>query len=445
MSDAIHAYLCRAGPCSAASVQAALGLSKSSFQRAVSGDKRLLVVGRARATRYAARRSIDGLITPVQVYEVDPTGEARHALTLHPVEPFGCYVESMVPQVEGGFFEVDPRDMGTDPALDLPWFLQDLKPAGYLGRAAVRAHLAEGYPADLVRWNGDHVLRYLALHGADATGAFVVGPFALGQLRGSYRGDDVIQTGAEPEAFVERAQRVSREAPWGSSPGGEQPKFTATVRGQDGVKRALIVKFSPPMDTPGGRRWADLLVVEHLAHQVLRDHGVDAARSSVVDGGGRRFLAVERFDRVGERGRQGLVSLLPFDRSGVASELRRWSLVSEPLVAKGILAQADHERVLWLEAFGSLIANTDMHLGNLSLRLHGTTVLGLAPVYDMLPMAHAPGHGGELPTRAYRPEVEGLPASAREAALDLWARVLRRDDVSADYKLIAQDLAASIP
>ena len=62
---------------------------------------------------------------------------------------------------------------------------------------------------------------------------------------------------------------------------------------------------------------------------------------------------------------------------------------------------------LWL--FGKLIANTDMHDGNLSY----TPGLELAPAYDMLPMAYAPGRGIELQEIDFQP-MRPLP-SERDA------------------------------
>jgi len=54
----------------------------------------------------------------------------------------------------------------------------------------------------------------------------------------------------------------------------------------------------------------------------------------------------------------------------------------------GLLASAS------AAAIARLIANTDMHLGNLTFHVEGT--FRLAPAYDMLPMAYAPLPGGEV-------------------------------------------------
>lgn len=401
-------------------------MSKSTLQRSLQRERdRILTVGRARATRYAARRQVDGVLTPIPIYEADPDGAIRHAMTLHPVEPFGFYVEGLVAEVDSGF-----ESTGIDDP-ELPWFLVDARPQGFLGRAWARGHVDQGFGGDPERWTADQVLRFLTHYGSDLVGALVVGAFARDLLRHTLPG------AVDREAYPELARKALSEVPWGSSPGGEHPKFTVPGR---------IVKFSPVIDEPSGQRWADLLAAEHLAHEVLRRHGVDAARSAIVDADGRRFLEVERFDRHGPAGRSGVVSLAALDRTGIARELRRWSLGTAALVREGRLGAEEHARVEWLEAFGHLIANTDMHPGNLSFRMRGTRLTGLAPVYDMLPMYFAPRYG-ELPREGYDPaaEREAFPPSAIEAARALWEQVVASGAVSEDFERIAERQLRSLP
>jgi hypothetical protein len=425
LEDALVRALAR-GPQGGPALQEQLGVSKSTLQRALhQAREQLCVVGRARATRYALRRPVEGVRTPLPVYELDPEGQVRHALTLHPVEPFGYFVEGHVPEVTSGFQSIDPRDP------ELPWFLLDTRPHGFLGRAWAAAHKDQGFPRQLERWTADQVLRFWASYGIDLVGAFVVGDVARTWM------EQVAPAPADPSDYPKRAIQALTEAPGGSSPGGEQPKFAVTGR---------LVKFSPRLTEPSGQRWADLLAIEHLTHTLLREHGIDAALSVVLDDDNRRFLEIHRFDRHGERGRSGLVSLAALDASGVAQELRSWTLGTAPLVAQGMLAPEVHDKVSWLEAFGHLIANTDMHPGNVSFHMRGTTVLGLAPVYDMLPMAFAPRHG-HLPEEIYRPTTQRdhFPASALALARALWERVLDSQLVSAAFKDIAERQRQALP
>jgi hypothetical protein len=423
-------FLGRAGPQPAGVLRDALGLSHSAFQRAISTTSGLLVTGKGRATHYAVRRDIAGVITPIPIFERDASGDTRLALRLHPVAPFGHYVEACCEDVTSGFHEADPRDLSGGP--DLPWFLLDLAPVGFLGRAWGRAHAEQGFPGDLARWTGDDILRYAAYYGTDLPGALVVGGFALERL------DALRPPVTEPAQFPDAAERAAEASTPSSSAGGDQPKFA--ISRPDG---AAIVKFSPPTDTPGGQRWADLLAAEHIVHGVLRDAGFDAPASRIVDARGRRFLEVERFDRHGPTGRSGVVSLFALDRAGVGSALHRWSPVTAALVRSGRIAAAVQDRVRWLEAFGDQIGNTDMHLGNLSLRMRGTQLLGLAPIYDMLPMYYATGHGGELRTRLFQPiEAPGVP-EAGGAARTAWARIAAHPAVSESFRSIARHHAGA--
>jgi hypothetical protein len=404
----VQRFLERAGPTRSGRIAKQLGIPGTSLRRIFRsmGDD-VLQVGKARATTYALRRGIDGVRTPVPVYEVWRDGAVGAALRLHPVQPFGYYVESLRAEVQSGFHETG---LGSPAGLvDLPWFLSDLKPEGYLGRAWLNGNADQGYPTKLTRWDGDDVLRYAVEQGVDLPGAWVVGAVQRARL-------------AEPQRVLagtlsERAERSATAVFGGSSPGGEQPKFT--LFDADGC--AKLVKFSPPTDERTGERWADLLLAEHLAGSLLAKHGVQAATSQIVDEGSRRFLLIDRFDRYGTHGRSGIASLLALDAHGTGSDLRSWKLVTATLLARGQITSEHHEQVVWLEAFGHLIANSDMHMGNMSVRIDGTTIIGLAPVYDMLPMFHAPRHG-VLVQHSYAPQShhDRFPGDAVALARRFW-------------------------
>lgn len=97
--------------------------------------------------------------------------------------------------------------------------------------------------------------------------------------------------------------------------------------------------------------------------------------------------------------------------------------------------------------FGRLVANADMHTGNLSLQPQGRAGaparLGLAPSYDRLPMLHAPLPGGELPLRTFNSPGplpgERVPwQAATQAARLSWAWAAQVDRVSAGFRQLAQ-------
>lgn len=433
MSDtsAVLSLLTRSGPLRTAQLRSILGMSSSALSRMRDDlSDRVLITGKARATTWSVRRSILGLITPVRVYEIDAVGDAVHVLTLHPIEPMGGYVEAHTKRASSGFYETDPSDLGHDPNIDLPWFLHDLKPVGFLGRGWLSRFSGLDFPRILSQWSGDDVLRFAAQFGQDAPGALVIGAAAAARRSAP----PVMDLSCDTTLLdaVERSQAVSVDL---SSLGGEQPKFLARVDAF-GEQTDVVVKFSPPMGTALGRRWADLLMAEHIAHQIIADSGLSACQSLIRDAGDRRFLVVRRFDRVGVHGRSGVHTLLPLDRNGAASDMRSWSILTRRLVDDGRLLKEAHHHARWAESFGHAIANTDMHLGNLAFTLDGTHITGLAPIYDMLPMFYAPRHN-ELVPGLYAC-AEDVPATVREAARVFWSRVAACDAVSDDFQTIAR-------
>ncbi len=97
------------------------------------------------------------------------------------------------------------------------------------------------------------------------------------------------------------------------------------------------------------------------------------------------FLQSERFDRVGDHGRRGVVSLLSI-ATAWHGEIDRWSAASGRLHASGRLSAEDAGKLVLLDAFGAAIANSDRHFGNVMLFDDYEGPLRLAPVYDMRPM-----------------------------------------------------------
>ena len=172
----------------------------------------------------------------------------------------------------------------------------------------------------------------------------------------------------------------------------------------------------------------------------LRAHGIRAATSTCSVYGERAFLEVERFDRIGLRGRRGVISLGALDDEFVGERIG-WSQSAAALL-RARLIDADAARTLrWLNAFGAMIANTDMHLGNASFLYEGSARFELAPAYDMLPMFHAPV-GNEVPARRFAPPAP-TPATADQwraalpAARAFWQAVADDTRVSAEFRAIA--------
>ena len=306
----LEALLGRSGPLPAASLGRELGLSQPSISRllADAGD-RIVRIGRARATRYALAHPIGRAGSHWPLYRIDAHARAECLGELHALHGGGYAFEASAPRpalLHGDFAD------GLFPGL--PWFLDDQRPQGFLGRAFGR-RVAPDIQAnpDIALWNSEDIVLALLRHGDDAAGDLVLGEDSLRRAREAIvdRTDGVARVDRR-QRYPEFAQAVLRGEAVGSSAGGEQPKFALDlVQGTQVLP--VIVKFSDRIDTPGGRRWGDLLVCEHLAGEVMREHGLPAASSEILAADGRVFLQSTRFDRTPARGRRGLVSLAALD------------------------------------------------------------------------------------------------------------------------------------
>ncbi|HKK18669.1 MAG TPA: HipA domain-containing protein [Opitutales bacterium] len=207
--------------------------------------------------------------------------------------------------------------------------------------------------------------------------------------------------------------------------------------------RAVIVKFSPKLNTSSGRRWADLLYAEHTANEVLREAGYASAKTRILQIGERVFLESDRFDRAGPTGRRGLVTLRAFDAAHLGMGQGSWAQAARKLREGKWISEDDCERIIRLQCFGQLIANIDMHWGNLSFFLIEQSPFPLAPVYDMLPMLFRPSSTGEVLEQEFKPTLpkpEDQPAwlKMHPCALTYWQRLIDHPKMTSDFKSIAR-------
>jgi len=322
---------------------------------------------------------------------------------------------------------------------DLPYFLNELRPAGFLGRLIPAQHPELELPSDVRLWSADHTLRYLSRFGWNMPGDLIVGDAAFERYVVHTQGNtEGVTAAARSRQYPRLAMNTLAAGAPGSSAGGEQPKFL-TYKLPEGT--AVLVKFSPRERSAVSRRRADLLVCEHLAHQVLTEHGRSSSVSEVLTVSSQTFLEVVRFDRTIAGGRKGVLSLLALDAEFVG-HLRTWTESVERLAERHILKPELVDQVRWLELFGRLIANSDMHAGNLSFFVRGSRILGLAPAYDMLPALYA-GQQDHVGQPAF--ELPGLTPgdasvwnSASRAALDFWRRVATDTRISLGFRRIAR-------
>ena len=443
--DELVRRLIESGPTPSRDILRALGTSAATLSRLVHATEGKVVrIGNARAARYAVPREVRTFGSTWQVHRIDSAGRPHFAAMLRALHPRAWWYDSAEPAPE--WIYGDFR-YGLFP--DLPWFLDDLRPQGFMGRAFARSHAEElGLNPDPRIWDADGVLTSLLLYGDDLPGDFVVGDAALERLQRATLSPPVaVSTNERTERYSTlAASALAGDIP-GSSAGGEQPKFTTCVH-DAGSYRHVIVKFSPPIGTPLGRRWADLLVCEHLSAETLREHGIDSVETTLIEGGNRLYLEISRFDRVGAHGRKGFVTLLPLETAYFA-KLDNWQAAAERLQAAGWLnpEDADNLRLLWW--FGRLIANTDLHFGNVGLELDHARPLRLAPAYDMLPMHYRPSPTGEVLTPEFVPPIP-MPLqlsswrSASRVAVAFWERVGKDTRVSAEFRKEAARIRQAI-
>jgi hypothetical protein len=333
----------------------------------------------------------------------------------------------------------------------LPPYMSFAAPSGFLGRQAAQvAARGQAFPSSLKDWNDDHRVAFLFTQGLNLPGNLVFGD---GPLQRELDLLAVPASAAEDKIdYYNGMARQLKNASYGSSAGGEQPKFLWI--GQDSGH--VIVKFARI-----GSRMADLLPLEHLAMRSLADVDVPTAQTKLFVSDEYVFLEVVRFDRVGEAGRVGMLSAGAVDDEFFGMR-DTWSEFAMRCVTAGYLSVQDAEHVNVMAAFSELIGNTDRHFENISMLIsEDGEYKGIAPAYDILPMRYASIGGGLDPELVpIEPKVGTIGAlpvvwsRAARAADAFWSAVAANEvDVSIPESLrklaksnreVARDFAAPL-
>jgi len=391
--------------------------------------------GQSSRTRYTLRRPLRGNRADIPLYAIDEIGQATLVSSLALVYPQGA----LMPMANSGWpVPPESRDGWWG---GLPYPLYDIRPQGYIGRQFARAeHQSLGVSPNPEEWSDDDIVFVLSHAGSDVSGNLLLGDAAYQRwLRTKLAPPEPVSEANLGEHYANDAQEALRGGVVGSSAAGEFPKFTA-LRQFGHATPHVLVKFSGAGESAAERRWADLLVCEHLALECAGTlPGVESARTRVVHHGTRVFLEAERFDRIELHGRSPVCTLEALSNAFLGTGSSDWVLLVSRLHELGLVVADTVRAVERLWWFGRLVANTDMHLGNLSFHL--TPILRLAPAYDMLPMAYAPLPGGEVPPREFTPPLP-LPAQ-REAwkiacttALGFWHRASTHMHISAAFQSV---------
>jgi hypothetical protein len=416
---------------SAADIQQRFGCSQPTVSRCLAQLGALVVpLGQGRARRYTALRDVRSLGGEFSVYTIDAQGNAQQ--------------HGQLLAVAQDQFLWRPVH-GTEQLFDsLPWFLADLRPEGFVGRAFVRRmHEELRLPLRLDDWSEDHVLTALARRGEDTIGNLIIGVESLERyFKLTKAPPPPIPSAEVAGVYPQLAVAALGGQAVGSSAGGEQPKFTTGLE-RNGTLHQVLVKFSPPIDSIEGRRWADLLICEHLALEIVREQTeIKATQSRIIEAGQFLFLELERFDRSGRFGRLPLVSLRAVDNEFFGHQ-DNWINASHRLQQSGRLSADEAALMRTISVFGIYIGNNDQHFGNISL------VMGdeghrcsLAPVYDVLPMFYRPmngmvhGHPLDPPLVIQGVGEEG--SRALHLALHFWAAALEDVRLSPPFRQLCQ-------
>lgn len=434
------------GPESATALARRLAVSTPTVTRALKrlGDA-VVAVGKGRASAYALRRHVRDLGHSWPLYKIGPDAEpvllgtlqalqGRYRWRLAPAHPLPLFMRR---EFADGLYE------------DLPWFLQALRPQGYLGRINAKRFIrGSEFPEDIQLWQAEDIVESHIRIVQDASGNLALGSersisWNLGALMALAKRHYLPASSNKCRRYETLALNLENEPAEASSAAGERPKFVSNVVQDDETIKPVIVKFVQLIEgNPTTHRWADLLVAEEVALATLRKFRHSSVECLIISHNQLRFLESTRFDRTPQGGRIGVFALDALDMAYVGSDQRGWLAGALPLHAQGMIDADDIETIRLLDAFGRLIGNDDMHHGNLSFFAEPESErLKLAPVYDMLPMHYRPSPTGlthdrpfalPQPDRAY--PVLWKKAGAMAAAF--WTAAAADPRLSADFAAI---------
>jgi hypothetical protein len=197
------------GPMTAVQLQKFAEISQPQLSRYLKLlEDKILKIGRGKNTYYVHTREITQVGYKIPVFKVDEKGNLEESGILFTISPKGFYWESK-DQKQSRIFE------------DLPYFLNDIRPSGFLGRLIPRAYPDWGFPDDIRLWTADSTLRYLTHFGVDLIGNQIIGEssaqkFLLSAMQKKTKSKKLNAV----ELYEELAKNVETQGIAGSSAGG---------------------------------------------------------------------------------------------------------------------------------------------------------------------------------------------------------------------------------
>src|SRR5262245_55549353 len=136
LADSLTELLAR-GEASAAELATALGVSRETMSRALRDlerQQRVFRMGSTYGARYALRRVVAAIGSEWPIYRIDEEGTPHELGILNAAKP-GNYFASAGPDRIRGLFT------------GIPYYLQDARPAGFLGRTVPTTYPELALPA----------------------------------------------------------------------------------------------------------------------------------------------------------------------------------------------------------------------------------------------------------------------------------------------------------
>jgi DNA-binding transcriptional ArsR family regulator len=160
-----------------------IGVSQSSISRALrqlTDEGSVLKIGARRDSRYARRRSIESIGSAWPLRRIDRAGEIHQIGTVYALVGDRYYVDVSLGAIEAAFAY---KGFTTG----IPYWLQDQRPGGFLGRAVAARYPELHLPDRVLDWTGDHYLLYLTQRGSDVVSDLILGNPAFNEYLGGLR------------------------------------------------------------------------------------------------------------------------------------------------------------------------------------------------------------------------------------------------------------------